>query len=160
MFPTVLVLGTTASGAKDVCRRIARSGMVAIAFDPRTSRDTADLRRWVSAPGAPWADAGRLGLVVVGDAPVDTETVDAASAIVLIDGTATATGGKPVLGLVGAGFASAAGEVPNARMAIYGDAAAGFWDLGADSYDEAAAEDALERLKDFLAEQLAGRAAA
>ena len=160
VFPTALVVGSTASGAKDVCRRIARSGMVAIAFDPQHPSDTAALRRWVSAPGAEWADASRLALIVVGDAPVDAGSVEAASALVLIDGVATDTSGKPVLGLLAGDAAEPAGSVPNARMAIYGEAAAGFWDLGAEAYDEAAAEDALERLKSFLSEALAGSAAA
>lgn len=167
-YPVAVVLGSVTSGAKELCRRLARRGFASVALNAgETPGGVSDLLRWVAAPGTPWADASRVGAIVTASASVDARSLAGADAIVLLDSLPTLdVGGPPILGLFGADGADVAearrlaGDVPGSQWVFYADAPDGFWDLGAAGYRQDAAADAVDRIIGFFSAALGEEEAA
>ena len=156
-----VALGDVTPGMKDLCRQLARRGLAAVAVDPSRAGAVADVAKWISAPGTPWADSARVGVIVTQDGTVPAAAAAASRSIVLLDAAAPVdTGGRPTLGLYGSdgeaasGVRQAASGVPDSQWVFYPGAGAGFWDLGSDHYRSDAAADAVARIIAFLEETL------
>jgi carboxymethylenebutenolidase len=146
----------------------------AAASDARAARDLDGTVRWLRSPGTEWADPDRVGLLGIGtggrwallaaaDLPIRALAV-CYSPLGLVpdrEGTALEAIGDvavPLLGIYGRADATApATEVTAAREAqprsewvIYEEAGHDFLDDGGDTYDAAAAKDAIERLVAFF----------
>jgi dienelactone hydrolase len=160
-FAVAVLLGRITSGSKELCRQLARRGVVAVAMDWQQPGAARDLMRWISAPGTPWADPARVGIVVTEQAAA---SVPGAAAYVLLDAAADTPAGRPVLGLFGgdgqpAAAARAADKAAGSRWVFYTGAGEGFWDLTAVGHDPAAAADAVDRIVAFFGDTLVARAA-
>jgi dienelactone hydrolase len=160
-FPVAMLLGAVTSGTKELCRQLARRGFAAVAMHWRQPGEARDLMRWISAPGTPWADPERVGVIVTEEAAGSTPP---AAAYVLLDATIETPVGRPVLGLFGgdgpaAAAARAADKAAGSRWVFYTGAGEGFWDPTAAAYDRSAAADAVDRIVAFLGDALVARAA-
>lgn len=161
-YPVAVVLGSVTSGAKELCRQLARRGFASVALSGgETTGDVSDLMRWIEAPGSPWADASRVGAIVTASASVDARSLAGARSIVLLDSSPMlGARGRPTLGLYGADGADAAearrlaGDLPGSEWVFYADAGAGFWDPSAAGYREDAASDAVDRIIGFFSATL------
>jgi hypothetical protein len=155
-FPVGLVLGQLGSGAKELCRRLARHGIAAVALEPASDAVANDLLRWVRAPGTPWADSGRVVVVALGPGVAVGDAIGSAGGVVFLDAAELDARGRPALGLFGSDGDEAAAarekrsSVPGSQWVFYADADNGFWDIGGDSYVEVAADDAIERIASFI----------
>jgi dienelactone hydrolase len=153
-FPVAVVLGPEGPGTRDLCRRLARHGVAAVALEPSSGRDATDLIRWVKAPGSPWADVRRIAVVVLGPGVPTGTAIGAADAVVVFDATDVDPSGRPLLGLFGGEGAEAeaarSAQIPASQWVFYAGVSGGFWDIDADGYVEAAADDAVIRVVSFL----------
>lgn len=155
-YPVAMLLGGITSGIKELSRQLARRGLAVVATDWQQPGEARDLKRWISAPGTPWADPARVGVVVTEEAAA---SVPGAAAYVLLDAVAETPTGRPVLGLFGgegapAAAARAADKAAGSRWVFYTGAGEGFWDLTAVGYDQTAAADAVDRIVSFFGDTL------
>lgn len=160
-YPVAVLLGGITAGTKELSRQLARRGLVAVAVDWQQPGAARDVMRWISAPGTPWADRARVGVVVTEEAAADPP---AAAAYVLLDVALDTPADRPVLGLFGAdgpaaATARAADKSTGSRLVFYAGHGDGFWDLSAAGYDRAAATDAVDRIVAFFGEALVVQAA-
>ncbi len=164
------------SGIKDVCRRIARHGVAVVAPVITPGNDglrlLRDARAYLRRPGTKWSHPDRVVVAGIG--------AGAEAAIAAAEGAAAAVvvsprfGGEdpprcavPLLGLMVRdapeltdGALQRLREVyPRAELVVYQNAAAGFLDVGDDSYDDAVATDAIRRIVSFVTGRRARAAA-
>jgi len=184
-WPTVLVFGPDpkpTSAVKDMCWRMARHGIAAVA--PDMSPDHGANRRialqvaaFVTSEHSSWSNA-RLGYGAIALGP----GIYDAAALVADDGRAVAlaivgstlddlvtddlaTAGVPVLYVGSRGddtvdidmSVQARDEIPRTGYAIYSDMKSHWWDIAADNYEEDMALDTFDRFVDFFGEQLPAR---
>jgi dienelactone hydrolase len=178
-FPTVLVLpeaGLT-SHHKDLCRRLARRGLAAVAVDLALAGGAAaavfvgEASEFVTSADVTWAIENQLGIIGLGaggeagliyatDHPEIRAVVLVSTAL---DQTSSAANALPrlvvpVLGLFGAddmsGSAVDDGCIPQGSFVVYQGVGGGFLDDGSAEYDAAAAADAFRRLVEFLSRAL------
>lgn len=172
-FPAVLVLPDSglSSHHKDLCRRLARHGLAAIAIDLDLAGSgvVGEAHEFVMAND--WAIKDRFGIIGLGAGggsgliyAADNPEVRAVAVV----STDLADGGPltsylprlnvPLLGLFGSDEMPGAqvddGRIPNGWFVVYSGVSAGFMDAGAAAYDAAAAVDAYRRLVEFFGQSL------
>ena len=167
-FPAVLVLPDSplTSHHKDLCRRLARHGLAAVAVDLESGNAVARIAETCDFANQ-WAikdqfgllglgAGGEPGLVYAADHP-EIAAVALVSTPLAVDGpvaTALPRLAIPVLGLYGDSAGVDDGRIPRGSFVVYRDVAAGFLDAGAAEYDAAASADAYRRLVDFFSRTL------
>ena len=174
-FPAVLVLADGGLKAihKDLCRRLARHGLAALAVDPGSATDyavghVAQAHGFLMSADVNWVIKQQLGIIAFGEAGVpavvyaadhpEVRAVSMISTVLRDDGAVVSALERlavPVLGLYGAVDAPGSG-VDDGRLlrgsfVTYSGVGGGFMDDGAVDYDAAASADALRRLIDFFA---------
>lgn len=170
-WPTVVVISPrAASSVKAICRDIARHAIAAAA--PEAGGLDAFVGFIANSSGH-WSNAEHgFGLLSLGDgageAIAEAHSSDLVVALALVDpvlddGTVSLLGDVevPILGLSGREAAerveATRAAAPHADWVVYDGAGAGYWDIDADEYVAAAAEDTRDRVIEFLAKTLPAR---
>ncbi len=184
-WPTVLLFGPEPlpqSSVKHICRVLARNGIAAIAPDMTDSHDSnaqiaSRVAAFASDPTGKWSNAQfGYGVLAFGsgvyDASVlaanDGRVTAASSVAATFDDTVVqylALAQIPILWIGSRGDDStdvdasvAAKELlPQTTFVIHADVGEGFWNDGAEGFDEDAASDTLDRLIKFFANELPPR---
>ncbi len=184
-WPTVLVFGPEplpSSSVKNICRIMARHGIVALAPDMTESHESNTLiasrvARFITDPKGEWSNA-QFGFGVLAFGPGifdasglavgDGRVVAIASVSVTFDGHVVddlSVAQIPALwigsradGSVDVGASLDAREaLPLTTFVIHSDAGEGFWDDGAEGFDEDTAADTVDRLIAFFGAELPPR---
>lgn len=184
-WPTVLVFGPEplpSSSVKNICRIMARHGIVALAPDMTESHESNTLiasrvARFITDPTGEWSNA-QFGFGVLAFGPGifdasglavgDGRVVAIASVSVTFDGHVVddlSVAQIPALwigsradGSVDVGASLDAREaLPLTTFVIHTDAGEGFWDDGAEGFDEDTATDTVDRLIAFFGAELPPR---
>jgi hypothetical protein len=169
-WPTVVVVApsdSAASSEKAICRHIARHGIAAVA--PAAGGLDAYIG-FITNPAGDWSNAEYgFGVLALGDgsemAIAEAAASDLVVALALVDSVfdlaAIAGLGRieaAVLGCSGReaseGVDEARAAAPQAEWVLYDGAGAGYWDIDAEGYRPAAADDTGDRVVEFLAKTL------
>lgn len=172
-WPTVAVVAPSdgaAPSVKAICRDIARHAIAAVAPE---AGGLEPFIGFIVNPAGHWSNAEHgFGLLALGDgageAIAEAASADLAVALALVDPVlddaglaALAEVEVPVLGISGRQATERVDEAraaaPRAEWVVYDGADAGFWDIDADSYLAAAADDTRDRVVEFFAKTLPAR---
>jgi len=172
-WPTVVVTSPAdgaASSVNAICRAIARHGVAAVA--PAPGGLDAFLG-FITNRAGNWSNAEYgFGVLGLGDGSESAISAAAASDLVValavvdpvFDEAATSMVGDvtvPVLGCSGRdaseGVDEARRAMPQAEWVVYDGAGAGYWDIDADGYVAAAADDTGDRVVEFFSKTLPER---
>ncbi len=184
-WPTVLVFGPSPippSSVKNICRVLARHGIVAVAPDMTERHETNSLiatrvAAFVSDPTGAWSNAQfGYGVLAFGSGIYDASHLAADDGRVLAAATVASTLDEAVvdhlapaqlsliwIGSRGDGSVDvdesieAKGSLPLTTYIVHADADEGFWDDGADGFDDAIATDTIDRLVTFFGAELPPR---
>ncbi len=183
-WPTVLVLGptpTVTSPTKDLCRRLARHGLAAMAPErsggpARVAAILAGVVSFLRSPAGFWSTAreglGVLGLETGADVALGPALrLPGLRALGLVGPSATVLAetlpsvSLPIIGFSGkedpscpvAAVRSLQAGHPRLEWVLYDGVGRGYWDVDAAAYEERAATDTLERLAGFLRAALPAR---
>lgn len=172
-WPTVLVAGPTgeaSSSVNAICRHLARNAMAAVA--PAAGGVDAFVG-FITNPAGDWSNAEYgFGVLGLGDGCGDAVRLAASSELVaslaLIAPTiddelvaALRAVDVPILGCGGRdsldGLDSARSAAPHAEWVVYDGVDPEYWDVSAEGYSPAAADDTEERVTGFFADALPPR---
>jgi dienelactone hydrolase len=172
-WPTVIVtspLDGAASSVKAICRAIARHGVAAVAPDPG---GLDPFIGFITNPAGHWSNAEYgFGVLGLGDgsnsAILEAAESDLVVAVAVVDpvfddATISKLGDVdvPMLGCSGRDayerVDDARAAVPQAEWVVYDGAGAGYWDIDADGYVSAAADDTGDRVVEFFSKTLPER---
>lgn len=172
-WPTVVVISPShgaTSSPKAICRGLARHAIAAVA--PAADGLEAFIG-FITNPAGHWSNAEYgFGLLALGDgsaaAIAEAESSDLVWSLALVNpvlneaATAMLAGIEvPILGLSGRdasdGVDAARVAAPHAEWVVYDGAGSGYWNVDADDYVPAAAEDTGDRLVEFFAKTLPAR---
>lgn len=184
-WPTVLVFGPEprpVSSVKNICRILARHGIAALAPDMTDDSETNALiasrvARFMTNPSGSWSNAQfGYGVLAFGNGILDASSIAARDGRVLAIVSISSTLGPQVVENLAAASipglwigsrsdgsvdvdVSVAAQIPlpQTSFVIHADADEGFWDDGADGFDEQIAADTADRLISFLADELPPR---
>jgi hypothetical protein len=154
-WPTVvLVAGDPTASTRAFARRLARHGVAVVVPLDGSSRTLDDVASFITNPAADWSSAEHgFGILGVGDCP--DRDFRRAQAVALIGCPLPLVSGS-VLALYGDDDPAAdqvqelRTALPQAEVVLYGGLGAGFHDDAAPGFDDAASEDAVERLVEFF----------
>ncbi len=169
-WPTVVVVSPSydaASSVGDICRLIARHGMAAVAPGPG---GLSAFVKFIINPAGNWSNAEHgFGVLAFGDGALTAIGQAASSPLVaslalvdpVIGDHAVALLGEldvPILGTSGRealdGVDRARQAAPHADWVVYDGVGAQFWNINADEYSAGAADDAADRVLEFLPDTL------
>jgi dienelactone hydrolase len=184
-WPTVLVFGPQPlplSSVKNICRILARHGIVALAPDMTASHESnaviaERVARFISDPAGEWSNAQfGFGVLAFGSGIFDASNLAVGDGRVLAIASVSATFNDhvvddlsavqiPALWIGSRGDDSvdvdasldAKDSLPLTAFVIHAEAGEGFWDDGAEGFDEDRATDTVDRLTDFFGTELPPR---
>ncbi|MDK1011311.1 MAG: hypothetical protein QGM46_10145 [Actinomycetota bacterium] len=184
-WPTVLLFGpepVPLSSVKNLCRVLARHGIAAVA--PHMTENhganavaASQVAAFISDPAGSWSNAQfGFGVLAFGAGIHDASTLAArdgrAVAFASVAGTLdeAVVDALSVAGIVGLWVGSRADDstdvemsvgakdaLPQTTFVIHSDAAAGFWDDGAEGFDDDIATDTFDRVIEFFSAELPPR---
>ena len=172
-WPTIVVASPAnepASSVNAICRGIARHGLAAAAPAPG-GLDA--FIGFITASTGHWSNAEHgFGMLGLGDgstaAIAEAAASDLVAAIAIIDPVLDEAALRmfgevtvPLLGCVGRdvseGLDEARAAAPQAEWVVYDGAGSAYWDIDADGYSPAAAEDTQDRVVEFFTKNLPER---
>jgi hypothetical protein len=184
-WPTVLVFGPQPlplSSVKNICRILARHGIVALAPDMTDSHESnavisARVARFISDPAGEWSNAQfGFGVLAFGSGIFDASNLAFGDGRVLAIASVSATLNDhvvddlsavqiPALWIGSRGDDSvdvdvsldAKDSLPLTAFVIHAEVGEGFWDDGAEGFDEDTATDTVDRLSTFFGAELPPR---
>ncbi|MEE8457951.1 MAG: hypothetical protein V3S28_07875 [Acidimicrobiia bacterium] len=184
-WPTVLVFGPQPlplSSIKNICRILARHGIVALAPDVTESHESnaliaSRIARFITDPAGAWSNAQfGFGVLAFGSGIFDASSLAAGDGRVLAIASVSATFDDRVVEDLSAAqipalwIGSRADDsvdvdasigtkdsLPQTTFVIHSEVGEGFWDDGAEGFDEDTATDTVDRLTAFFGAELPPR---